>query len=51
MIQIVESESSETNHTIASLDVAGTQANPNEGGERKYMGNVSVMALQKGGPR
>ncbi len=40
MIQIVEDESGETTHTIASIDPV-SQANPNEGGERKYMGTVS----------
>ena len=40
MIQIVEDESSETTHTIASIDPV-SQANPNEGGERKYVGSAS----------
>jgi hypothetical protein len=40
MIQIVEDGSGETTHTIASIDPV-SQANPNEGGERKYMGTAS----------
>lgn len=49
MIQIVEDESNDITHTIASFDVGGAQANPNEGGERKNMGSVSAQS--KGGPR
>ena len=49
MIQIVEDESGETTHTLASIDPA-SQANPNEGGERKYMGTVSGQS-NKGNTR
>lgn len=43
MIQIVDDESSETTHSLASIDPI-SQANPNEGGERKYQGTVSAQS-------
>ena len=43
MIQIVDDESSETTHTLASIDPI-SQANQNEGGERKYQGTASAQS-------